>query len=59
MRKLEVISLGIGIAVPSIYLGNLVLSSLFYPGYSQMRQQVSEPSANARLIPIFLMSMRL
>jgi len=45
MKRLEADSLRVAIAVPFIYFGNLVLSSLFYPGYSQLRQKVSELGA--------------
>ena len=31
-----------GIAVPILYFGTLLVSSLFYPGYSQVRQYASE-----------------
>jgi len=40
------------IAVPFLYWGNLVLSSLLNPGYSNMRQQVSELGANAASHPM-------
>ncbi len=40
------------IAVFFLYWGNLVLSSLLNPGYSNMRQQVSELGANAASHPM-------
>ena len=42
MRKPETLLLWAGIAVPILYFGNLLLSSLLYPGYSHVRQYVSE-----------------
>lgn len=36
------ILLACGIAVPLLYFGNILLSSLFYPGYSHVRQYASE-----------------
>lgn len=40
--RLEKALLAAGVAVPILYYGNLVLSSLFYPGYSHVRQYASE-----------------
>ncbi len=45
MEKLETISLRVAMAVPFIYFGNIGLSSLFYPGYSHLRQTASELGA--------------
>ena len=43
-----------GVAVPVIYFGNLLLSSLLYPGYSHVRQYASElGSAAARYPAVF------
>jgi hypothetical membrane protein len=42
MRNLEKLSLGAAVAVPFLYYGNVVLSSLLYPGYSHILQYVSE-----------------
>lgn len=45
MRKLEAVSLRLAVWMPFLYAGNLAFSSLFYPGYSQSRQMVSELGA--------------
>jgi len=46
MKKLEVISLRVAMMVPFIYFGIIVLSALFYPGYSHMRQVISDLGAS-------------
>ena len=38
--------LRVGVAIPFIYIGTIIVSSLFYPGYSQSRQFVSELGAS-------------
>jgi len=38
MKNLDRISLRTAMAIPFIYFGNVALSSLFYPGYSQLGQ---------------------
>ncbi|HSK79327.1 MAG TPA: DUF998 domain-containing protein [Thermoanaerobaculia bacterium] len=40
--RLEKSLLNAGIAVPLIYFGNLILTPLFYPGYSHVTQYASE-----------------
>lgn len=40
-----------GIAVPLLYFGNLILSSLFYPGYSHATQYASELGSPAARFP--------
>jgi glucans biosynthesis protein C len=40
--RLERVSLLAGIAVPILYYGNLLFSSLLYPGYSHVTQYASE-----------------
>jgi hypothetical membrane protein len=47
-------SLRIGTLVPFFYFGTVIVSSMFYPGYSHMRQYASElGSASARYPYIF------
>jgi hypothetical membrane protein len=46
MKSFEVLSLRIALMVPFIYFAIIVLSSCFYPGYSHMRQTISELGAN-------------
>jgi hypothetical membrane protein len=42
MMMLDTICLRVAMAVPFLYLGTLVLSAHFYPGYSHVRQAASE-----------------
>jgi glucans biosynthesis protein C len=42
MRTSERLLLWAGVAVPVLYFGNLLLNALLYPGYSHVRQYVSE-----------------
>jgi hypothetical membrane protein len=52
--RLEKILLMAGVAVPILYFGNLIVSSLFYPGYSHVTQYASElGSASARYPSLF------
>jgi hypothetical membrane protein len=37
--------LRVGVAIPFIYIGTIIVASLFYPGYSQSRQFASELGA--------------
>jgi hypothetical membrane protein len=46
MNRHGIISLRVGVAIPFIHIGNIIVSSLFYPGYSQSRQFVSELGAS-------------
>lgn len=41
MRRERILLLA-GVAVPILYFGNLIVSSLFYPGYSHVTQYASE-----------------
>jgi glucan biosynthesis protein C len=45
MKKLDAMCLRIAMAVPFLYLGTLLLSAHFYPGYSHVRQAASELGA--------------
>jgi glucan biosynthesis protein C len=45
MKKLDVICLWMAMLVPFLYLGTLLLSAHFYPGYSHVRQAASELGA--------------
>jgi hypothetical membrane protein len=40
-----------GAAVPILYFGNLIVSSLFYPGYSHVRQYASELGSSTAAWP--------
>ena len=42
MKTLDVICLRMAMAVPFLYLGTLLVSAHFYPGYSHVRQAASE-----------------
>jgi hypothetical membrane protein len=42
IMRLERILLLAGVAVPILYFGNLIVSPLFYPGYSHVTQYASE-----------------
>ncbi|HEX7704966.1 MAG TPA: DUF998 domain-containing protein [Thermoanaerobaculia bacterium] len=45
-------SLRVGILVPFLYFGTLIVSSLLYPGYSHVRQYASELGAASAPYPI-------
>jgi hypothetical membrane protein len=45
MKKNIIFSLRAGIAIPFIFFGTIIVSSIFYPGYSQSRQFASELGA--------------
>jgi hypothetical membrane protein len=45
MKKHIIISLRVGLTIPFVFFGTIIIASLFYPGYSQSRQYVSELGA--------------
>lgn len=52
--KLEALSLRVGIAVPVLYFGSVFVASLFYPGFSFVRQYASELGADGAPHPQIL-----
>src|SRR5262245_26732 len=54
VKKLEVISLKAGLAIPFLYFGSLVVAGLFHPGFSFIRQFASELGADGAPHPHIL-----